>query len=76
MAKAKAYNTPTPDLVEQPKKEICETAIRLQLRRAGLRLERQGYGYRIIYRSQVLMGSEFEMSLADVSSFANGALLR
>jgi hypothetical protein len=33
----------------------CELSLRLRLRRAGMRLERNGYCYRLLYGSQVLL---------------------
>ena len=56
--------------------DICELGIRLRLRKAGLRLERLGFGYRIVYRLQVVVGGEFEMSLADIAAFTDGAFGR
>jgi hypothetical protein len=59
----------------------CEMSLQAHLDRAGMRLERRGDGYRIMYGAQVLAGNgrrrgEYQMSLAQAVSFTNKALLR
>ena len=71
MAQAAAINTTPP--------AICELSLRLHLRRAGLRLERQGFGYRLLSGSQVLLDRGprgFGLALADVAKFTADALPR
>jgi hypothetical protein len=58
---------------------ICELSLRLQLRKSGLRLERRGFGYRLLAGNQVLLDrgpDGFGLSLEDVATFTNRALVR
>jgi hypothetical protein len=48
----------------------CELTLRLQLRKAGLRLDRTGYGYRLIFGNQVLLDRRHDgrpLTLDDVA---------
>ncbi len=57
----------------------CELTLRLRLRKAGLRLDRRGYGYEILYRNQVLFSGDVHgegPSLDEVATFVERALVR
>jgi hypothetical protein len=52
-------------------------SLRLKLRRVGMRLERSGYGYRLLYGNTVLLAcgpDGFGLSLSDIDLFTRGAL--
>jgi hypothetical protein len=58
---------------------VCELTLRLQLRKAGLRLHRRGYHYEILYRNQVLFGGSIHgesLSLDEVAAFCSRTLVR
>ena len=67
-----AYNYTTPV-------DICELSLRFRLRKAGMRLERRGFNYRLMSGNQVLLDrgpDGFGLSLVDVLMFTDGALNR
>jgi hypothetical protein len=68
MAKANEQNTPT-----------CELSLQIQLRKAGLRLERSGFQYAIVYKNQVLLsgsGRGEGLALEEIAAFIEWALIR
>jgi hypothetical protein len=59
--------------------EICELSLRLQLRKAGLRLERRGFSYEILYKNQFLIsgnGRGEDLALDEIAAFVKRALVR
>jgi hypothetical protein len=72
MAQAADRNTSISD-------KICELGIRIQLRKAGLRLQRSGFSYTILHGNQVLIagnGHGEGLALDDVVAFVNRSLVR
>jgi len=58
---------------------LCELSIRIQLRKAGMRLERTGFTYTIVYKNQVLLsgnGQGDALALTEVAAFIERALVR
>ena len=58
---------------------VCELTLRLQLRKAGLRLDRRGYGYEILFKNQVLFSGDVHgegLSLDEIAVFCERALVR
>jgi len=51
----------------------CELSLRLLLRKAGMRLDRRGYQYRILSGHQVLV---HDLCLDEAIAFTNRALVR
>ena len=71
MAQA-AYETSISD-------KICELSIRIQLRKAGLRLQRSGFSYQILSGNQVLIagnGHGKGLALEEEAAFIDRALVR
>jgi hypothetical protein len=63
------------DIVAPP----CELAIRIQLRKYGMRLERSGFSYTIRYRNQILIsgnGIGEGLALQEVADFISRSLIR
>ena len=59
--------------------EPCELLLRLKLRRVGMRVERSGFGYRLLHGDTLLLSrgpNGFGLSLADIECFADGLLRR
>jgi hypothetical protein len=55
----------------------CELTLRLKLRKFGMRLERSGFGYRLVHGNSVLLarGADgFGLSLDDIARFTSSAL--
>jgi hypothetical protein len=56
---------------------ICELGLRLRLRRAGMRLERSGFGYKLLHHDTVLLArgpNGYGLTLQDVDLFTRHAL--
>ncbi len=59
--------------------EICELSLRLTLRKAGMRLKRNGFRYAIMYGSQTLIagnGHGEGLALSEIVAFVNRSLVR
>ena len=58
---------------------ICELSIRIQLRRAGLRLTRSGFSYQILHGNQVLIagnGRGEGLALEEIQQFIQKSFIR
>ena len=59
--------------------EICELSLRLQLRKAGMRLKRNGFRYQIMYGPQVLVAGNGHcegLALDEIVAFVERSLVR
>jgi hypothetical protein len=59
--------------------EICELSLRLTLRKAGMRLKRNGFGYQLMYGEQTLIagnGYGEALALDEIVAFVDRALVR
>jgi hypothetical protein len=65
----------TDEIITEP----CELTLRLQLRKYGMRLERSGFSYVLLYQNQILIsgnGIGEGLALAEIADFINRALVR
>jgi hypothetical protein len=65
----------TDEIITEP----CELTLRLQLRKYGMRLERTGFSYTIVYKNQVLLsgnGIGEGLALQEIADFVSKALVR
>jgi hypothetical protein len=59
--------------------EICELSLHLQLRKAGMRLKRNGFRYQIMYGPHVLIagnGRGEALALDEIQQFVERSLVR
>jgi hypothetical protein len=65
----------TDELISEP----CELTLRLQLRKYGMRLERRGFSYTLLYGNQILIsgnGIGEGLALQEIADFVSRALVR
>jgi hypothetical protein len=63
------------DVISEP----CELKLRLQLRKYGMRLERRGFSYTLLYGNQILIsgnGIGEDIALQEIADFVARALVR